>query len=58
MGLLPFAIVVLGAFHGAKMVFLGIKLGLAGGSVLGLNMVILGLILVAFPVFILEKGGE
>lgn len=54
MELLPFMIVVLGGLHGAKLLFLGTKFSLCGDTILGLNLVIIGLVLIVFPYFLIE----
>jgi len=54
MNLLEFAIVMLSGFHGTKLIFLGVKLGLLGYNLVMLNLVIIGAILIVFPVYILQ----
>ncbi len=55
MKLLPFMITALGGFHGAKLLFLGTKFSLYGHAVLGLNLVIVGLCLIVFPMYLIEE---
>ena len=54
MELLSFAIVVLGALQGTKLVFLGTQLSLAGQTPLGFNLLVIGLMLIVLPVYILQ----
>ena len=54
MELVSFAIVVLGALQGTKLVFLGTQLSLAGQTPLGFNLLVIGLVLIALPVCILQ----
>ena len=54
MELLSFAIVVLGALQGTKLVFLGTQLSLAGQIPLGFNLLVTGLVLIVLPVCILQ----
>ena len=55
MKLLPFMIVMLGCLHGTKLLFLGVKFGLYGDSVMMLNLVIIGLCLIVFPMYLIEE---
>jgi len=54
MELLSFAIVVLGALQGTKLVFLGTQLSLSGQTPLGFNLLVTGLVLIVLPVCILQ----
>jgi len=58
MKLLGFGIVLLGCFHGSKLIFFGVKIGLAGDSIMMLNLVIIGLALCVFPMHILQWIAE
>lgn len=57
MKLLPFMIVMLGGLHGTKLLFLGVKLGLYGDTVLGFNLVVIGLVLIVFPMYLIGERG-
>ena len=52
--MLSFAIVVLGALQGTKLVFLGTQLSLAGQTLVGFNLLVIGLMLIVLPVYILQ----
>jgi len=54
MELVSFAIVVLGALQGTKLIFLGTQLSLAGQTLVGFNLLVMGLVLIVLPVYILQ----
>jgi len=54
MELVSFAIVVLGALQGTKLIFLGTQLSLAGQTLVGFNLLVMGLMLIVLPVCILQ----